>query len=176
MGVFEYAIDSGLIEDNTVPPVRILRKRSQSKHPSLSPEPLGGFLRKQDMATGVNAQTRTAMLLVVLKACRKAEVIGTKWREFNWKSAEREVPAERMKAGRVHRVPLSKQAVDLLSALRCIVPANCEFSFPNRDDPKRPMADRNLNALLAARVQRRRRCARHASDIQHALQWRRRKR
>lgn len=28
-GIFEYAIDSGLIEDNPVPPVRVLRKRNQ---------------------------------------------------------------------------------------------------------------------------------------------------
>lgn len=147
-GIFEYAIDSGLIEDNPVPPVRILRKRSQSNHPSLSPKPFGDFLRKLDMTTTVNAQTRIAMLLVVLTACRKAEVTGAKWREFNWKSAEWEVPAERMKAGRAHWVPLSKQVVGLLSALRSIVPLNNEFLFPNRDDPKRPMADRSLNALM----------------------------
>jgi len=34
-GIFEYAIDSGLIEDNPVPPVRVLRKRNQENHPAL---------------------------------------------------------------------------------------------------------------------------------------------
>ena len=47
-GIFEYAIDSGLIADNPVPPVRVLRKRNQENHPALSPDLLGEFLRKLD--------------------------------------------------------------------------------------------------------------------------------
>ena len=147
-GIFEYAIDSGLIEDNPVPPVRVLRKRSQSNHPALSPLLLGEFVRKLEAVETINEQTRIAMQLVVLTACRKAEVIGARWSEFNRKAAEWEVPAERMKAGRAHWVPLSRQVLRLLSALRAIVPSNNEFLFPNRNDPKRPMADRSLNALM----------------------------
>lgn len=146
--MFEYGIDSGLIEDNPVPPVRVLRKRSQSNHPALSPKLLADFLRKLDAVITINDQTRIAMLLVVLTACRKTEVVGAKWSEFNPSMTEWEVPAERMKAGRAHWVPLSKQAARLLSTLRSIVPISSEFLFPNRDDPKRPMADRSLNALM----------------------------
>lgn len=32
-GIFEYAIESGLIEDNPTPPVRVLRKRNQTNQP-----------------------------------------------------------------------------------------------------------------------------------------------
>lgn len=74
-GVFEYAIDSGLIEDNPVPPVRVLRKRNQSNHPALTAVLLGLFLRKLAAIDTIKEQTRIAMLLVVLTACRKAEVI-----------------------------------------------------------------------------------------------------
>lgn len=147
-GVFEYAIDSGLIEDNPVPPVRVLRKRNQSNHPALTAVLLGLFLRKLAAIDTIKEQTRIAMLLVVLTACRKAEVIGARWSEFDRRAAEWEVPAERMKAGRAHWVPLSKQVLSLLSSLRAIVPSNSEFLFPNRDDPKRPMANRSLNALM----------------------------
>ena len=80
-GIFEYAIDSGLIADNPVPPVRVLRKRNQANHPALSPNLLGEFLRKLDAIDTIHEQTRNAMLLVVLTACRKAEVIGSKWRD-----------------------------------------------------------------------------------------------
>ena len=147
-GIFEYAIDSGLIEDNPVPPVRVLRKRNQANHPALSPELLGEFLRKVDAIDTINEQTRIAMLLVVLTACRKAEVTGARWSEFDLEAAEWEVPAERMKAGRAHWVPLSKQVVRLIKALRPIVPLDNPFLFPNRVDPQRPMADRSLNALM----------------------------
>jgi len=88
------------------------------------------------------------MLLVVLTACRKAEVTGARWSEFDLKAAEWEVPADRMKAGRAHWVPLSRQAVRQLMALRSLVPTNSVFLFPNRVDPRRPMADRSLNALM----------------------------
>ena len=147
-GIFEYAIDSGLIEDNPVPPVRVLRKRNQANHPALSMVLLGEFLRKLDAITTINEQTRIAMLLVVMTACRKAEVIGARWSEFDLDATEWEVPAERMKAGRANWVALSRQAIRLLKSLRSMVPIASEFLFPNRVDPKRPMADRSLNALM----------------------------
>ena len=53
-----------------------------------------------------------------------------------------------MKAGRAHRVALSGQAIRLLKSLRSMAPIASEFLFPNRIDPKRPMADRSLNALM----------------------------
>lgn len=147
-GIFEYAIDSGLIADNPVPPVRVLRKRNQQNHPALSPDLLGEFLRKLDAIDTIHEQTRIAMLLVVLTACRKAEVTGGRWSEIDLAAAEWEIPAERMKAGRAHWVPLSRQCLELLQALRALVPEGSAFLFPNRLDPDRPMADRSLNALM----------------------------
>jgi len=147
-GIFEYAIDSGLIADNPVPPVRVLRKRNQENHPALSPDLLGEFLRKLDAIDTIHGQTRIAMLLVVLTACRKAEVTGGKWSEIDLNAAEWEIPADRMKAGRAHWVPLSRQCVKLLQELRALVPEGSVYLFPNRLDPDRPMADRSLNALM----------------------------
>lgn len=147
-GIFEHAIDSGLIEDNPVPPVRVLRKRNQENHPALSPELLGEFLRKLDAFDTIHEQTRIAMLLVVLTACRKSEVIGGKWSEVDLDTAEWEIPAKRMKAGRAHWVPLSRQAVKLIRDLRAIAEEGSVYMFPNRRDPDRPMADRSLNALM----------------------------
>lgn len=147
-GIFEYAIDSGLITDNPVPPVRVLRKRKQENHPALSSDLLGEFLRKLDASDTIHEQTRIAMLLVVLTASRKAEVTEAKWGEFDLEAGEWEIPADRMKAGRAHWVPLSRQSVTLLHALRALVPEGSVYLFPNRLDPDRPMADRSLNALM----------------------------
>lgn len=147
-GIFEHAIDSGLIEDNPVPPVRVLRKRSQHNHPALDPSQLGAFMRSLDKTESLSQQTRIAMRLVVLTACRKNEVICGRWSEIDLDAAEWEIPAERMKARRTHLVPLSRQAVQWLRDLRAIVPDECELLFPNRVDPRRPMADRSLNAVM----------------------------
>jgi integrase len=146
--IFEYAIDTGLIGDNPVPPVRVLRKRNQQNHPALDSMRLRDFLRKLDAADSLNIETRIAMRLVVLTACRKNEVVGARWSEFDLAAATWEIPAERMKARRAHWVPLSRQAVAALRTLSKVVPAQSVLLFPNRIDPTRPMADRSLNAVM----------------------------
>lgn len=58
-----------------------------------------------------------ALELAILTAARSGEVRGALWPEFDLNSHLWTIPAERMKAGREHRVPLSKQAIKLLKAL-----------------------------------------------------------
>ncbi|WP_202841617.1 tyrosine-type recombinase/integrase [Luteimonas saliphila] len=146
-GIFECAIDSGLLENNPVPPLRVLKKRKQKNHAALSPSQIGEFLGAMDF--GVNElSTRIAMRLVMLTACRKVEATGAEWTEFDLKRGGWEIPAERMKAGHPHWVPLPRQAVALLTELRAIVPKGQKYLFPNRRDPNRPMAGRTLNALM----------------------------
>jgi integrase len=50
-------------------------------------------------------------------AARSGEVIGARWTEFNLEERIWIVPPERMKPGKEHRVPLRRQAVELLRAL-----------------------------------------------------------
>lgn len=146
-GIFEYAIDSGLLEINPVPPVRILKKRKQKNHAALSPSQIGEFLGAMDF--GVNElSTRIAMQLMMLSACRKVEATAAEWSEFDLRRGSWEIPAERMKAGHPHWVPLPRQAVTLLTELRAIVPKGQKYLFPNRRDSNRPMAGRTLNALM----------------------------
>jgi integrase len=45
---------------------------------------MGNFLRALD-ASRINPETRIAMLMVLLTACRKNEVIGAEWKEFDLK-------------------------------------------------------------------------------------------
>jgi integrase len=147
-GIFEYAIDTGLLEINPVPPVRVMKKRSQKHHAALSEEQLGSFLRAVTDCTRMQEETSIAMQLVLLTACRKAEVIEALWKEIDMDNAQWEIPADRMKGGRPHWVPLSSQAVGLIKRLRELVPTERKHLFPNRNDPKRPMANRSLNAVM----------------------------
>lgn len=57
---------------------------------------------------------RAALLFAILTAARSGEVRGTAWAEVNLERRLWTVPAERMKAHRAHRVPLSDAAVALL--------------------------------------------------------------
>jgi len=83
-------------------------------HPALPWREAGAFmvaLRQQ----GGNAAR--ALELAVLTAARTGEVIGATWGEIDLTAAVWTVPADRMKAGRQHRVPLSKPALVLLGKM-----------------------------------------------------------
>lgn len=147
-GIFEFAIESGIINANPVPSTRLLKKRDQTNHPALSPDQIGEFLRRLDDRELLNEQTRIAMLLMMLTGCRKSEIIGGRWNEIDLDAAEWEIPADRMKGKIAHWVPLSSQSISLLSELRNLIPDDQEFLFPNRRDPLRPMANRSLNAVM----------------------------
>ena len=59
-----------------------------------------------------------AFRLVVLTACRTSEVLGAKWDEIDLDAEIWTIPAERMKTGIPHRVPLNDEAMDILEAAR----------------------------------------------------------
>jgi integrase len=58
-----------------------------------------------------------ALEFTILTAARTGEVIGAKWDEIDLAAGLWTVPAGHMKAGKVHTVPLSKRAAELLRAL-----------------------------------------------------------
>ena len=68
-------------------------------------------LRKRD---SVSAR---ALEFTIQTAARTGETIGATWNEIDLKKRLWIIPAERMKADREHRVPLSDRAVDILKAL-----------------------------------------------------------
>lgn len=57
---------------------------------------------------------KAALLFAILTAARSGEVRGATWGEIDLDGKLWTVPGERMKAGVIHRVPLSDAAVDLL--------------------------------------------------------------
>jgi integrase len=67
-----------------------------------------------------------ALEFTVLTAARTGEVIGARWFEIDWEAKIWAIPAERMKAKKEHRVPLTGRALAILNAL----PREAEFVFP----------------------------------------------
>lgn len=55
-----------------------------------------------------------ALELTILTAARSGEVLGMTWDEIDFANARWVIPAERMKAAREHRVPLSPRAIAIL--------------------------------------------------------------
>ena len=56
---------------------------------------------------------KLAFRFLILTALRSGEVRQLRWEWFDLRKATLTIPAEYMKAGREHRIPLSRQAVDI---------------------------------------------------------------
>jgi integrase len=69
-----------------------------------------------------------ALEYTILTAARSGEVLGAKWGEIDLQAKVWTVPAERMKAGKEHRVPLSDRAVAILEEMQQA--RLSEFLFP----------------------------------------------
>lgn len=85
-----------------------------------------------------------ALELIALTAVRSGEARGAAWSEIDLDAALWTVPAERMKTGREHRVPLAKDAIVLLRDLPRM--AESEFVFPNREGNM--LSDMSVSAVL----------------------------
>lgn len=94
-------------------------------HKALPREELGLFIKSLKQREGTAAK---ALEFLVLTAARSGEIRGATWSEINLESGLWIIPAERMKAGKEHQVPLSKEAIKLLNALPTA--ENNEYLFP----------------------------------------------
>ena len=90
-------------------------KLQRGHHAALAYAELPAFmadLRKRD------ALAARALEFGILTATRTGEAIGAKWGEVDLAAAIWTIPAERMKAGKEHSVPLSPRALAILQAVR----------------------------------------------------------
>lgn len=78
---------------------------------------------------------RLAFEFLILTAARTGEVTGATWSEIDEAQALWTIPAERMKAGREHRVPLSPRALDILRQAKPLA-ADSAYVFPGRSITK----------------------------------------
>ena len=147
-GAFEHAVEIGWLTANPVPKVSILGSKKPKSHPALPPHRLGDFLVDLSRSNRLQVKSRVSMLLAILCAVRKQEATGARWSEIDLERGEWIISASRMKGRLEHYVPLSKQAVALLQHWRADCDPEQDLLFPNRRDPKRPMAGRSLNNVM----------------------------
>jgi integrase len=88
--------------------------RRVEHHAALPYVEIGAFMAELRQQEGVAAR---ALEFAILTAARTGEVIGARWDEFDLAERLWTVPAERMKAGKEHRVPLSDAALGILDEL-----------------------------------------------------------
>jgi integrase len=118
---------------------QLLPKKSKIRkvrhHPALPYDELGAFMKTLQGQPGTAA---AALEFLILTAGRTNEVIGARWLETDAEQGVWNVPAERMKGGRDHRVPLSSAALAVLKRMQGL---GGEFVF------RGPKADRPLSNM-----------------------------
>lgn len=93
-------------------------------HASLPYQEMHAFMETLKEHEGVSVE---ALKFLIYTAGRVGEVVGAPWSEINFDSKTWVVPAERMKADREHRVPLSNAALEVLQQQKGL---HDEFVFP----------------------------------------------
>lgn len=97
-------------------------------------------------ASGAGQATKLALELLVLTAARSGEVRLAVWPEFDLEAAVWEIPAERMKMKRAHRVPLSPAALAILTQAKALKDGS-GLAFPGTKRG-RPLSDMTLSKLV----------------------------
>lgn len=117
-------------------------------HAALPWRDMGAFMKTLRARDALAAR---ALEFTILTACRTSEALSARWNELDLSAKIWTIPAERMKAGREHRVPLSQAALDLIDVLKLLRPeddhAGDALLFPG-NRMKRPLSQMSMLMLL----------------------------
>lgn len=120
---------------------KLLPKRSKVQkvehHPALAYAEIAQFMLDLSTQDGI---ARFALEFLILTAARTNEVIKTTWDEIDLSAQTWTVPAERMKAGKEHCVPLSERAAEIVRHLRQVTPGDYVFPGLRANTPLSNMA------------------------------------
>ena len=93
------------------------RVKQVTHHPAMAHTEVAAFMAE---LCGHGSVAALALRFLILTATRTSEVLQAQWQEIDREAAAWTVPADRMKTGREHRVPLSGAAIAVLQALPCL--------------------------------------------------------
>ena len=134
-GVFGWALAHGHVSENVVDGIGAALPKSGSRrdhhHAAIPYQNVARTLAAID-AGEAGMTVKACLRFVVLTACRSGEVRGARWSEVDLEAREWRVPADRMKAGREHRIPLSGAALAVLATMRPFRgPSEASLIFPS---------------------------------------------
>jgi integrase len=143
--VFRYAITHEIATRNPASefkPKDILADPQGKNFARVDAKELPELLQKMESYEG-GALTRLAMRLMAYTFVRTSELIESVWLEFDLERARWDIPAIRMKMEEPHIVPLSRQSVDVLRALKLLT-GKGKFVFPGAYDKSRSMSNNTI--------------------------------
>lgn len=126
------------------------RKLTRGHHKAMTYAGLPTFIATLRASVGVAPR---ALEFLILTAARSGEAVGARWEEIDMERKVWTVPAERMKAGREHSVPLSPRAMEILKLMASTREEGNEFIFPGQRQRKRVDGEKSGKPLSAASME-----------------------
>lgn len=122
------------------------------KDRALSPTEVSIMLKQMDH---INAAPtlKLGLRLILLTLVRKGELVYATWDEVDFENAVWTIPKHRMKAGKAHNVYLSRQALDIMIALRTCA-GGSNFLIASRYDADKVISQATLNRITRGVVVR----------------------
>ncbi|WP_186097707.1 tyrosine-type recombinase/integrase [Burkholderia gladioli] len=141
--VFRYAIAIGKAERDPSPDLRgALKTRAVKNMARVSEGELPELLTAIDNYDG-DRRTKLALRLLSLTFVRTVELRFAEWSEFDLERAEWRIPGPRMKMRQPHIVPLSKQALAVIQAIRDTT-TNKRWLLPSPRNPEQPISENTI--------------------------------
>lgn len=146
--IFRYGIATARCDRDVAADLRgALTTPTTTHHAAITdPREVGILLKTMETYTG-QAVTRIAMRLSPHLFVRPGELRQAEWSEIDVDKAIWSIPAERMKMRRPHKVPLSRQVLEMLEELREIT-GHRQHLFPCMGRPRKPMSENGVNQAL----------------------------
>ena len=118
--------------------------RAVKHHPALPHAQIADFMTDLAQREGVAAR---ALAFTILTAARSGETRGMTWGEVDLETKVWTIPAERMKAAKEHRVPLTDAALALIEQRAEGAPDDI-LIFGSEAKPGKPISDMSMTAVL----------------------------
>lgn len=146
--VFRYAVATGRAERDPSSDLRGALKTKAKKHYAAITDPVqvGKLLLAIDAFQGTPT-VKTALQLSSLLFQRPGEIRAMEWTEINWEEERWEIPAEKMKMGQPHIVPLCSQALEHLKSLHRLT-GRGRYVFPSARGGSRPLSENGVRVAL----------------------------
>ena len=146
--VFRFGIQTGKCEHNPAQDLTGVLPPKRNKHMATitQPEKVGELLRAIDVFRG-SLSTRCALRMAPYVMLRPGEIRHAEWSEVDFSRRQLKIPADKMKMGREHIVPLSTQVLAILKELKPVT-GDGRYIFPSHLGKDRPLSENTLNGAL----------------------------
>lgn len=138
-----FAIKLKLRSDN--PAQDVERAPEEKRDRYLSPEEIDRLSAALDRHP--EQKSANAIRLLLLTGARRSEVLSATWDQFDLERRIWTKPSSHTKQRKIHRVPLSAAAVDLLDGMRRQAPTGEKFVFPGRVPADGSVSDAPLSGI-----------------------------